>query len=153
APSQRVHFDSNKILVCGENTASTTQILRLLQEWRIESQSINAIHDIFITLRGARDAGAPFDIMILDIPPSERKIQPVLLHNLTEQLQEEFDCQVVACCTAAHQRLLRSHSDSSPTIFINKPLASDALLQTLGRLLNVTIKDGRTLEHEGEEKS
>ena len=153
APGQRVHFDSNKILVCGENTASTTQISRLLQEWRIESQSINAIHDIFITLRGARDAGAPFDIMILDIPPSERKIQPVLLHNLTEQLQEEFDCQVVACCTAAHQRLLRSHSDSSPTIFINKPLASDALLQTLGRLLNVTIKDGRTLEHEGEEKT
>lgn len=140
---QQVDLNASKILLCGENTASNTQIHQLLTHWQAECQMISAIHDIFPTLRNARDLGVPFEIVILDIAPSERKIQPVLLHNLTDQLDEEFDCKVIACCTAAHQRLFRSNGEKSQTIFVNKPVTYDSLLQILGRQLKVTIKENR----------
>lgn len=109
------------------------------------------MHDIFPTLRQARDASRPFDVVILDIAPAERKIQPILLHNLTEQLMEEFNCKVIACCTAAHQRLLRNQSDKLQATFVNKPITYDSLLQTLGRQLNITVRDTRAQEAESEE--
>ena len=145
------NFNKRKILVCGENSASAAQINRLLQEWDTDTQVISAVHDIFPTLRQARDAGQSFDVVILDIAPAERKIQPILLHNLTEQLTEEFNCKVIACCTAAHQRLLRNQADKLQTTFVNKPITYDSLLQTLGRQLNITVKDSRAQEAESEE--
>src|SRR5690606_10371022 len=139
-PSFKPSFNKRKILICGENSASVSQINRLLHEWDTDAHVINAVHDIFPTLRQARDASRPFDVVILDIAPAERKIQPILLHNLTEQLMEEFNCKVIACCTTAHQRLLRNQSDKLQATFVNKPITYDSLLQTLGRQLNITVR-------------
>lgn len=151
ASSFKPNFNKRKILVCGENSASVAQINRLLHEWDTDTQVINAVHDIFPTLRQARETGRPVDVVILDIAPAERKIQPILLHNLTEQLMDEFNCKVIACCTAAHQRLLRNQADKLQATFVNKPITYDSLLQTLGRQLNITVKDTRAQDAESEE--
>ena len=146
--SQLANLSDYRILVCGENPASIKQINHLLREWNGNTQSIPAIHDCFPILRNARNSNNNFDLLILDIAPSERKIPPVLLNNLAEQLHVEFNCTLIACCTPAHQRLFRAHSDKSQVLFVNKPIAYDALLQTLGRQLDLHIKDLREQEEE-----
>lgn len=145
--SQLANLGDYRILLCGENPASLKQINNLLHEWNGNTQCISAIHDCFPILRNARNTNN-FDLLILDIAPSERKIPPVLLNNLAEQLHIEFNCTLIACCTPAHQRLFRAHSDKSQVLFINKPIAYDALLQTLGRQLDLHFKDLREQEEE-----
>ena len=146
--SQLANLSDYRILICGENPASLKQINNLLREWNGNTESISAIHDCFPILRNARNSNNNFDLLILDIAPSERKIPPVLLNNLAEQLHVEFNCTLIACCTPAHQRLFRAHSDKSQVLFINKPIAYDALLQTLGRQLDLHIKDMREQDEE-----
>jgi len=146
--SQLANLSDYRILLCGENAASLKQIDCLLREWNGNTQSIPAIHDCFPILRNARNSNNNFDLLILDIAPNERKIPPVLLNNLAEQLNVEFNCTLIACCTPAHQRLFRAHSEKSQVLFINKPIAYDALLQTLGRQLDLHIKDMREQDEE-----
>lgn len=146
--SQLVNLSDYRILLCGENPASLRQIDNLLHEWNSNTQSIPAIHDCFPILRNARNSNNSFDLLILDIAPSERKIPPVLLNNLAEQLNVEFNCTLIACCTPAHQRLFRAHLDKSQILFINKPIAYDSLLQVLGRQLDLHIKDMREQDEE-----
>lgn len=146
--SQLVNLSDYRILLCGENPASLRQIDNLLREWNSNTQSIPAIHDCFPILRNARNSNNSFDLLILDIAPSERKIPPVLLNNLAEQLNVEFNCTLIACCTPAHQRLFRAHLDKSQILFINKPIAYDSLLQVLGRQLDLHIKDMREQDEE-----
>ncbi len=147
--SQLANLSDYRILLCGENPASIKQLDNLLREWNGNTQSIPVIHDCFPILRNARNNNNNFDLLILDIAPNERKIPPVLLNNLAEQLNAEFNCTLIACCTPAHQRLFRAHSEKSQVLFINKPIAYEALLQTLGRQLDLHIKDMR--EHDEEE--
>lgn len=146
--SQLANLEDYQILLCGENPQSLRQIDNLLQEWKGNTQSIAAIHDCFPILRTARNNNRNFDLLILDIAPNERKIPPVLLNNLAEQLHTEFNCTLIVCCTPAHQRLFRAYSEKSRVLFINKPIAYDALLQTLGRQLDLHIKDMREQEDE-----
>lgn len=146
--SQLANLSEYRILLCGENASSLKQIDNLLREWNGNTQSITAIHDCFPILRNARNSNNNFDLLILDISPNERKIPPVLLNNLAEQLDVEFNCTLIVCCTPAHQRLFRAHSDRSRVLFINKPIAYEALLQTLGRQLDLHIKDMREQEEE-----
>lgn len=146
--SQLANLEEYRILLCGENPASLKQIDSLLREWNGNTQSIPAIHDCFPILRNARNNNNNFDLLILDIAPNERKIPPVLLNNLAEQLNVEFNCTLIACCTPAHQRLFRAHSEKSQVLFINKPIAYDSLLQTLGRQLDLHIKDLREQDEE-----
>lgn len=146
--SQLANLSEYRILLCGENPASVKQIDNLLREWNGNTQSIPAIHDCFPILRNARNSNNNFDLLILDIAPNERKIPPILLNNLAEQLNVEFNCTLIACCTPAHQRLFRAHSERSQVLFINKPIAYDALLQTLGRQLDLHIKDMREQDEE-----
>ncbi len=146
--SQLANLSDYRILLCGENPASLKQIDNLLHEWNGNTQNIPAIHDCFPILRNARNSNNNFDLLILDIAPNERKIPPVLLNNLAEQLHMEFSCTLIVCCTPAHQRLFRNHSDKSQVLFINKPIAYDSLLQTLGRQLDLHIKDMREQEDE-----
>jgi two-component system sensor histidine kinase BarA len=146
--SQLANLSDYRILLCGENPASLKQIDNLLCEWNGNTQSIPAIHDCFPILRNARNGNNNFDLLILDIAPNERKIPPVLLNNLAEQLNVEFNCTLIACCTPAHQRLFRAHSEKSQVLFINKPIAYDSLLQTLGRQLDLHIKDMREQDEE-----
>lgn len=147
-PSQLADLSEYTILLCGENQASLKQLQNLLHEWHAKTNSIASIHDCFNSLREARSASIYFDLLVLDIAPNERKIPPVLLNNLAEQLLSEFNCSLVVCCTAAHQRLFRAHSEQKSTLFINKPIAYDSLLQTLGRQLDIHIKEVRDLEQE-----
>jgi len=146
--SQLANLSDYRILLCGENPASIKQIDNLLREWNGNTQSIPAIHDCFPILRSARNNNNSFDLLILDIAPNERKIPPVLLNNLAEQLNVEFNCTLIACCTPAHQRLFRAHSEKSQVLFINKPIAYESLLQTLGRQLDLHIKDMREQDEE-----
>lgn len=141
--SQLANLSEYRILLCGENPASLKQIDNLLHEWNGNTQSIPAIHDCFPILRNARNTNKNFDLLILDVAPNERKIPPVLLNNLAEQLHMEFSCTLIVCCTPAHQRLFRAYAENSRALFINKPIAYDALLQTLGRQLDLHIKDMR----------
>ncbi|HTF95162.1 MAG TPA: response regulator [Cellvibrio sp.] len=149
--SQLANLGDYNILVCGENASTVAQIENLLQEWNGNTQNIPAIHDCFPILRNARHSNNNFDLLILDVAPNERKIPPVLLNNLAEQLHMEFNCTLIVCCTPAHQRLFRAYAEKSRVLFINKPIAYDALLQTLGRQLDLHIKDMR--EQDDEESS
>lgn len=146
--SQLANLSDYRILLCGENPAILKQLNNLLNEWSANTQSISTIHDCFPMLRTARESHNNFDLLLLDIAPNERKLQPILLNNLSEQLQSEFNCTLIICCTTAHQRLFRSYAEKSHMLFINKPIAYDALLQTLGRQLDLHIKDIREQEDE-----
>lgn len=148
APSHLADLSEYRILLCGDNPASIKQLENLLHEWHANTQQIAAIHDCFPIMKQARVLEQSFDLLVLDIAPNERKIPPILLNNLGEQLQQEFNCTLVVCCTPAHQRLFRTHSEQNTTLFINKPIAYDSLLQTLGRQLDVHIKELRDQEAE-----
>lgn len=153
SPNQLANLEGYRILLCGENAASVKQIDNLLHEWKGNTQCISSIHDCFPILRDARNSDKKFELLILDIAPNERKIPPVLLNNLAEQLKVEFNCTLIACCTPAHQRLFRAHAERSQVLFINKPIAYDALLQTLGRQLDLHIKDLREQDEEASRPS
>lgn len=146
--NQIINLSEYNILLCGENSASLKQLDNLLHEWQANTHSITAVHDCFPILRNARTNDTPFDLLILDIAPNERKIPPALLNNLAEQLQSEFGCTLIACCTPAHQRLFKAHTQDGDILFINKPIAYDALLQILGRQLDIHIKEVREQEHD-----
>lgn len=151
--NQLANLSEYRILLCGENTVSLKQINNLLREWNGNTQSIPSIHDCFPILRNARNNNINFDLLILDIAPTERKIPPVLLNNLADQLTVEFNCTLIACCTPAQQRLFRAYSEKSPVLFVNKPISYDALLQTLGRQLDLHIKDLRDQDEEAQRPS
>ena len=148
APSPLANLSDYRILLCSDNPDSRRQLEHLLHEWQANTHSISAVHDCFPVLRSARAQDQAFDLMVLDIDPTERKIPPALLNNLAEQLQNEFNCTLVACCTPAHQRLLRSHTEHSSILFINKPIAYEALLQSLGRQLDIHVKEVRDQEQD-----
>ena len=134
------NLKSYRALICSTNPASLEQLQSLLNGWHMHQDVITEFHDIFPTVRKASKTN-PIDVLLLDIAADERKIQPALLNNITEQLVNEFDCKVIACCTAAHQRLLRSNGNNAKTHFINKPIAYDALLKTLCANLNVNLTE------------
>jgi two-component system sensor histidine kinase BarA len=119
----------------------------LLNEWQLKYENITEVHDIFTSIRKAYKTN-PFDVLLLDIAANERKIQPALLNNINEQLANEFGCKVIACCTAAHQRLLRSNGNNSHTHFINKPIAYDALLKTLCTNLDINLCGSQETQQE-----
>ncbi len=144
--SQLADLSDYRILLCGENADSIRQLDNLLREWHANTQQLAAVHDCFPALREAK--GKSYDLLVLDIAPNERKIPPVLLNNLAQQLQQEFNCTLVVCCTPAHQRLFRAHTEQNSTLFINKPIAYESLLQSLGRQLDVHIKELRDQEAE-----
>lgn len=140
-PALAFSLEDKHILICGENTAANAQIEQMLHAWQANCQSITAIHDIFPSLRAVNNTDKAFSLVILDIAPEERKIHHSLLHNLTEQLAEEFGCGVIVCCTSAHQRQFKSSTERSRVVFVNKPITVDALQQTLSRQLNIAIKE------------
>jgi len=128
-----------KLLVCSDNPPSGEQLEQLIRQWQGKPERIDNIHDIFPQLRAAKSAQAPFSMLLLDIAPNERKIQPQLLESLSRQILDEFDCKLIACCTSAHQRLFRRENPGSNTVFVNKPIAYQTLLETLARQMNVPL--------------
>lgn len=135
-----VSLTDYKILVCGENEDCLEQLRLLLNEWQNSPDLIRAIHDCFPVMKTARQSESPYDLMILDISPNERKIPPVLLSNLATQLKTEFGCQLIACCTPSHQRLFRSFADNPSVIYLNKPVAHHEFFQLLCDSLKIEDK-------------
>ena len=131
------NLDKYKILICGENLDSLEQLRLLLSEWNNTPDLISAIHDCFPAMKAARMNDALYDLMILDISPNERKIPPVLLSNLADQLKTEFNCQLVACCTPSHQRLFKTYSDNQSIMYLNKPVAHQEFYQLLCNYLEI----------------
>jgi len=136
------NLEQHRALICSSNQTSREQLQALLDEWHMKQDAISEIHDIFPSIRKAHKTD-PFEILLLDIAADERKMQPSLLNNISEQLADEFGCKVIACCTAAHQRLLRSNGQNLNTQFINKPIGYDALLKMLCDKLNISLSDAR----------
>ncbi len=134
------NLEQHRALICSSNQTSREQLQALLTEWQMKQDVISEIHDIFPSIRKAHKTD-PFDILLLDIAADERKIPPSLLNNISEQLADEFNCKVIACCTAAHQRLLRNNGQNLNTQFINKPIAYDALLKMLCDKLNINLSE------------
>lgn len=131
------NLEKYKVLVCGENQDSLEQLRLLLSEWHNKPDLITAIHDCFPAMKSARQNDIPYDLMILDISPNERKIPPVLLSNLAAQLKTEFSCQLIACCTPAHQRLFKTYADNSSVIYLSKPIAHHEFYQLLCASLEI----------------
>lgn len=138
--STQPNFDNHRTLLCGNNPATLQQLETLLNEWQIDHLCISEIHDIFPTIRRAHKVN-PFDVLVLDIAPNERKIPPALLNNISEQLADEFGCKVIACCTSVHQRMFRTNGNNLNTTFIQKPIAYDNLLKTLCDKLGITLNE------------
>lgn len=140
------YLSKRRVLVCGSNEDSLEQLHNLMQEWHIEQRTINEVHDIFPVIRQAKNT-IPFEILILDIAPDERKIPPILLHSISEQLADEFNCTVIACCTPAQQRQFRSGDNNMNTAFIRKPIAYDSLLKTLCEKLHISLSNFHNEDH------
>lgn len=139
SPSLKNH----RALLWSTSNDSLEQIQSLLQEWQIESQAISELHDIFPVIRQAQKSN-PFELLIIDIDPSEKKIQPILLNSINEQLADEFNCKIIICCTAAQQRFFRSGGNNMHTAFINKPISYEALLKMLCKKLNISLNECRS---------
>lgn len=139
SPSLKHH----RALIWSTSNDSLEQLQSLLQEWQMGYQAISELHDIFPIIRQAQNSN-PFELLIIDIAPSERKIQPILLNSINEQLADEFNCKIIICCTASQQRFFRSGGNNMHTAFINKPISYDALLKILCKKLNISLSDGRT---------
>lgn len=138
-----ISLHEKRILICGEDVTANAQIEQMLQIWQANCHIIIGIHDIFPTLRRAYNTDEAFSLVVLDIAPDERKIHPSLLHNLAEQLENEFGCSVVVCCTPAHQRVFKNNGEKSRIVYVNKPIICHTLLQIVSRQLNISIKDQR----------
>ncbi|MES2823107.1 MAG: response regulator [Pseudomonadota bacterium] len=130
-----VHLKNHSVLLCGTNKDSLEHLQSLLHEWQISHQTISEIHDIFPSIRHAKNHN-PFEILILDIAVNERKIQSSLLNKISAQLANEFNCKVIICCTAAHLQLFRTENNNDNIIFIRKPIACDGLLKAISENLN-----------------
>jgi two-component system sensor histidine kinase BarA len=134
------NLEQHRALICSNKPTSLEQLQSLLTEWNMRQDAIAEIHDIFPYIRKAHKID-PFDILILDIAADERKIPSALLNNITEQLADEFGCNVIACCTPAHQRMFRDNGNNLKTNFINKPIGYEALLKLICEKLGVGLFD------------
>ncbi|MES2673167.1 MAG: response regulator [Pseudomonadota bacterium] len=130
-----LHLKNHSVLLCGSNKDSLEHLQSLLHEWQISQQTISEIHDIFPSIRHAKNNN-PFEILILDIAVNERKTQPTLLNKISAQLINEFNCKVIICCTAAHLQLFRTEGNNDNIIFIRKPIAYDGLLKAISENVN-----------------
>lgn len=130
-----------RILICAENDAISKQLDNVLGEWFGRTACIHSIHECFSALRLAQQDEQAFDVLILDVSPTERTYSSRLLQNLAEQLKDEFNCLFIACCTPAHQRLLDDGAEKDNLLFVNKPITHDILLKTLGRELDLHVKE------------
>lgn len=129
-----------QVLICSDNVASGRQLQYLLEQWQTSTDTIQSIYDAFSYLRKASESGRSFDLIVLDLEPREKRIQQPLLLKLTEQLQAEFNCKLLVCCTPAHQRLLADQNEARGTLsFVSKPIAHDALLGALARTLEINL--------------
>lgn len=146
-PLNNAILKEKNILICGDNNESNSQIVELLTIWQANYHTVPTIHDIFPCLRNPdshhkeHNRIQAYDVVIIDIAPEDRKTHYNLLHKLSEQLKDEFNCDVVVCCTSAHQRLFRSGSEKLRLHYASKPINYDGLLHVLSHLFDISFKD------------
>lgn len=149
-PAMPQPLSGQGILLCSDNAPFTRQVEHLLHSWRGVTTSVASIHDVFAKLRDSSKTGIEISVVLLDIAPEQRVVQATLLHNLAQQLADEFGCALVAVCTPAHQQLLRGRKDSELVTFVHKPLSHDGLLHALAARLQIDLDPARETADEGE---
>ncbi|HWV16857.1 MAG TPA: ATP-binding protein [Cellvibrio sp.] len=143
SPVPAINLKNHRVLIWSNNGDTLEQLQTLLHEWKMEQEILNELHDVFPVIRQAHTSH-PYSLLIIDVAPGERKIQPMLLHSINEQLSDEFNCKTIVCCTSAQQRFFRSGSHNSHTTFLNKPIAYDGLLKALCKKLNISASENRS---------
>ncbi|WP_084591570.1 response regulator [Gilvimarinus agarilyticus] len=138
APEQN-RLKNKRLLICCENQLAYRQLESLVECWQAQTLWIESIFDIFPRLRKEVLAGRPCDLMIVDIPPDERKIPPTLLGNIAEQLNLEFSCKVIVCCTSSHMEVFRQHSNGHAIEFVIKPITYDHTLTAISHCLGLEL--------------
>lgn len=136
--NQKPNLSQYNALLCSADENSLNQLQYLVRQWNMQEDCITEIHDIFPSVRQAHKT-LPYQILIIDIHPNERRIQPVLLNNIAEQLNDEFNCKLVVCCTVAQQRTLQSNGNNLKTTFVIKPTSYEKLLKALDDALNINL--------------
>lgn len=126
-----------KMLICGEDNPSRKQIGHISSNHRAAVEYIDTVHDCFAALRDALEQQIPFNMLLLDVAPDERKITPALLSNLSKQVYTEFKCPTLVCCTQSQQRLYSGSVQDSFVSFINKPIHQEKFFKTIASKLNI----------------
>ncbi|UTF61041.1 response regulator [Gilvimarinus sp. DA14] len=137
------HYLQNKrLLISSDIEAGYRQLASLTESWGAQTSWIQSVHDIFTTLRGEQQSGQSYDLILLDVSPGERRLPLGLLDNLAEQLESEFGCKLIICCTAGHKMLFAQHASSSTIEFVTKPITQAHLLQACGHAMNMDLENG-----------
>src|SRR5690606_2432618 len=136
APEQNALKDKN-LLICAENRINYLQLQSLTESWQASTLWIESIHELFPLLRKQQQSGQHCHLLILDIAPEERKLPPRLLSNIAEQLDNEFSCKMVVCCTPAHMQLFQHHNTERPLSFVKKPITQNELLGAINTNLDI----------------
>ncbi|HEY7886230.1 MAG TPA: response regulator, partial [Cellvibrionaceae bacterium] len=136
-------LQDKKLLICAENQINYLQLQSLTESWQASTLWIETIHELFPTLRKQQQSGQPCHLLILDIAPEERKLPPRLLSNIAEQLENEFSCKMIVCCTPAHMQLFQHHNTERPLSFVKKPITQNELLGAINT--NLDIQSGTSV--------
>ncbi|WP_339899343.1 response regulator [uncultured Gilvimarinus sp.] len=140
APEQN-RLKNKRILICSESQLAYRQLESLVECWQAQTLWIESIYDIFPRLRKEVLAGRPCDLMLVDVPPDERKIPPTLLGNIAEQLELEFSCKVIVCCTNSHMEVFRQHSNGNAIEFVIKPITYDHTLAAISHCFGLELDE------------
>jgi len=126
------------LVICGANPKTREQLAQLVHQGQGQSEQYETPYDLFPRLREAPPGRQRPRLAVLDIAPDEQNLNPQLLARLAQQLAEEFDCALVACCTPAQRRFVQGEQPESPIHFAIKPITQENLLETLTQALGIT---------------
>ncbi|MBU2885043.1 response regulator [Gilvimarinus agarilyticus] len=143
---------NHRVLVCAQSNAAFGQLQSLMQSWQGESLWVNSVHDIIPILRSEQAQGRKYSLMLWDISPDERRLPPALIANMAEQLNVEFFCKVIVCCTPAHRNFFHQHPENQVISFIVKPIQSQPLLDAISQALDLHLTDEAPIEIKEQEK-
>lgn len=138
-PLDHARLQGQQILICSESNCSFRQLQSLVDSWQGTPVWIDSIHNIFSVLRTEKNKEKHYQLLILDISPEERKIPQVLLANLAEQLELEFSCKMIVCCTRSHKNFFYQHQDNQAIPFVLKPIQSQALFDAICEQLDLNL--------------
>ncbi len=141
APPTEKRLSDKSILICSDNELIYNQLNNIIDPWHAKTTWITTIHDIFLTLRKNQQDDIIYDSLIININPEESKLPPALLSNIASQLEKEFSCKVIVCCTPSHQHIFENHNKEANLTFLQQPITSDRTLNSLVYTLEIQQTD------------
>lgn len=145
AATEYHYLHHKRLLISSDIEAGYRQLASLTESWGAQTHWIQSVHDIFTTLRNEQQSGLGYDLILLDVSPNERRLPLGLLDNLAEQLENEFGCKLIICCTAGHKMLFAQHASSSAIEFVTKPISQASLLQACGHAMDLDLENSDEL--------